>query len=482
MSSALLEQFAGLTISTPRITEIRNGALRLDASFYSSDRKEAEAFLSQSALRKDALSALAEIHCSSIRERSFVDSQHGIPFLTGSDLDTVSDDDLKHVSKILTRNIDVETLKQRDILLSSAGSVGKYDFVWLNHEGRLASQDIIRVRPKQDAVDPGFLYAFITSQFAQQMILNRPAGSVIVRIYTEHLEEIPVPRFEPAVEKTIGSAIRDSFKARAESRQLLQDIEHLVYEVNSLPVLDEKEREHSDPEKEVESAFVTSVEVMQPNGEGSEYRLEANYYNPWGRLVLRNLKKCNATLRTVGVLTERVFMCNRFTRTYVDKEYGKPFLSGKNIIQVRPTDLKYISVSETEQLDELELDPGWILITRSGTIGRTCHVWKNFEKWCATEDILRIVPSQKKMDGGYLYAYLSSRYGYEQIHKLRHGSVIDHITSDQVQQVLVPVPSTKQQNLIGVKVRAAYEKRAEAIRLEDQAQEILMKALTQKLP
>ncbi|GAI02255.1 unnamed protein product, partial [marine sediment metagenome] len=29
-------------------------------------------------------------------------------------------------------------------------------------------------------------------------------------------------------------------------------------------------------------------------------------------------------------------MCDRFSRNYVDKEYGRPFLSGKNIIQIRP--------------------------------------------------------------------------------------------------------------------------------------------------
>ena len=38
-------------------------------------------------------------------------------------------------------------------------------------------------------------------------------------------------------------------------------------------------------------------------------------------------------------------------------------------------------------------------------------------------------------------------------------------------------PIVKQQKLIGDKVRFAYEKRAEAIRLEGEAQEILMKEL-----
>jgi len=41
------------------------------------------------------------------------------------------------------------------------------------------------------------------------------------------------------------------------------------------------------------------------------------------------------------------------------------------------------------------------------------------------------------------------------------------------------LPSDADQKAIGDLVRTAYEKRAEAIRLEDEAQQILMDALTQ---
>ena len=52
------------------------------------------------------------------------------------------------------------------------------------------------------------------------------------------------------------------------------------------------------------------------------------------------------------------------------------------------------------------------------------------------------------------------------------------ITDTQVEKVLVPIPSHKDQVAIGDMVREAYEKRAEAIRLEDEAQAILMNELT----
>ena len=89
-----------------------------------------------------------------------------------------------------------------------------------------------------------------------------------------------------------------------------------------------------------------------------------------------------------------------------------------------------------------------------------------------------MIPDHSQIDAGYLYAFLSSQYGYEQILRYRHGSVIDEVTDKQIERVLVPCPPRKDQETIGDMVREAYEKRAEAIRLEDEAQSILMNELT----
>jgi len=105
-------------------------------------------------------------------------------------------------------------------------------------------------------------------------------------------------------------------------------------------------------------------------------------------------------------------------------------------------------------------------------------VWNNYEEYVGTHDLIRIVPKESQIDGGYLYAFLSSDYGNQQVLRYRHGSVIDHVTPEQVQRIVVPIPSPKEQATIGDMVREAYEKRSEAIRLEDEAQAILMKELT----
>ncbi len=96
-------------------------------------------------------------------------------------------------------------------------------------------------------------------------------------------------------------------------------------------------------------------------------------------------------------------------------------------------------------MQELIVKRGWSLVTCSGTIGRTCFVWDNYEECAASQHILRTMPIDKEIDSAYLNAFLASRYGYEQILRFRHGSVIDEITDKQIGQVLVPCPSRKEQ-------------------------------------
>ena len=74
--------------------------------------------------------------------------------------------------------------------------------------------------------------------------------------------------------------------------------------------------------------------------------------------------------------------------------------------------------------------------------------------------------------------FLSSEYGYHQLLRFKHGAVIDEITEDQIGKTVIPKPDKIQQNQIGDLVRKAYDLRAEAIKLEDEAQELLQKELS----
>ena len=145
-------------------------------------------------------------------------------------------------------------------------------------------------------------------------------------------------------------------------------------------------------------------------------------------------------------------MPNRFKRNFVQEEFGKVFLSGKNILQVDSADRKYLKPDK--KLNNYQIKENYILITRSGTIGKAVIVPKDWHNYYATEHIIRIIP--KNVNPGYLYTFFETIYGKIQLEKYIFGSIVDHISEDQIGEILVPIVSDRIQNKIGELSCKAY--------------------------
>ena len=450
---------------------------RLDATRYAAASQMAEDLINKASTTNVLLGDVARVFCPSIAKRQYVEKNYGVAFYSFSDCLELHPSDYPFVSRMFE---DIESFRVHPqwILTPRVGTIGQIAFTDETFHEVCVSDNVLRL-VVENKTTPEYVFCYLRSPIGLSQIIKNSAGTVQNLVTEDHLRKIAVPLFPKPIEEEITENIKRASDLRVAANDFLKRADDSVHDSNKLPSLNKNEEKWYDPEGKIESVIVPSSNVQHNNHSGSEYRLDAHYYNPMAQLAICNIRDSKPKAVTIGEVTARVFMCNRFKRNYVDEEYGIPFLSGKNIIQIRPTDLKYISLSETSDLDDLKLEASWTLITRSGTIGRTCFVWKNYENYAATEHIVRIVPNEEEIDPGYLYAFLSSPYGKQQVLRFRHGSVIDEITDKQVKKVLIPLPSETEQKTIGDLVRSAYEKRAEAIRLEDEAQKILMNALTQ---
>ncbi len=219
---------------------------------------------------------------------------------------------------------------------------------------------------------------------------------------------------------------------------------------------------HAD--KKLEYFAIDSHWLRQSGG----LRLDASYYNPRVAHAIDSLRKSGLPLANLGAVTERVFIPNRFARTYVEKEHGIPFLQGSHIVHFQPADLKYVSPTVHQHIDKWVIRENWILVTRSGTVGRIAITPSSWDGWAASEHILRIIPHQNGIvPPGYLYAFLCSPIGQAQLTAQIYGAVVDELTEDQTRAVLVPTPKTKKQieqvRLINELAMSSVLKRMEAV-------------------
>lgn len=206
-----------------------------------------------------------------------------------------------------------------------------------------------------------------------------------------------------------------------------------------------------------------------------ELRLDASFYNPRVAEAISILQRSGLQLASLASVTKRIFIPPRFKRIYVDAAHGVPFLQGSHVVHFQPADIKFLSRTAHTRLDRWIIESGWILVTCSGTIGRVAIAPPSWDKWAASQHILRIVPDpESACPAGYICAYLSSELGQAQLTSRIYGAVVDEITEEQAQSVLIPKPSTAVQKRIVEEIDLAAK---EAVLAKDQAVRLALQSV-----
>ncbi len=153
-------------------------------------------------------------------------------------------------------------------------------------------------------------------------------------------------------------------------------------------------------------------------------RLDAEFHLSDGRKTRKLIQNSPHPVDRLEAFTKKIFYGGRSSRKYVAvKDNGIPFIGSKDMLRSNVSPKKYISKTKTVNLSSYLLDINWTLISRSGTIGNTVFTNKDFLEKGASEHIIRVVPNNK-IEPEYLYAYLSTKYGYALLTQGTFGGVI----------------------------------------------------------
>lgn len=177
-------------------------------------------------------------------------------------------------------------------------------------------------------------------------------------------------------------------------------------------------------------------------------RFDSSYHLSDGVTVKRDIAASPYPLMLIGKAAERIFIGGRARRVYVkDKKHGIPFLSSSDILQADLENVKLASKKYTPNIEEMTLQKGWTLITRSGTIGNCAFANAKHAQKLASEHVIRFVPNNI-LKQGYIYAYLASKPGYSLLTQGTFGAVIQHIEPAFVASLTIPVlPESFQQEV-----------------------------------
>ena len=398
-------------------------------------------------------------------KRIYVEKGEGIPFFQPSSITEIYPKPTKYISENTDVDIDGLKVKKGMLLMSVSGTIGKCSMVGRTLDGKVFSHDLLRLFGKNE-YDVGYIYAYFCTPIGQQMLQTNNYGAVVQHIEPEHLKNIIIPNAPDLIKRKIHNLVIESYDLRDKSNELIDEAEQILYEELQLPPIEQLKPTYFDKDIDLRN-YTTKLSELN-------LRFDCSYHTPETIAILDIIRKKAKEVKKIGdkEISQKIVLAGRFKRTYVDDKNGIPFFGGKQLLELNPSNIKYLSVDQHAKriVKELQLKENMIAVTCSGTIGKVNIVPKHWESWALNQHVMRIVPATDDI-AGFIYCWLNTDYAYRLIVRNTYGSVVDEIDDQQLAQVVIPLlkNETKQKEINDKVIQAnklryqAYLKEQEAI-------------------
>lgn len=425
---------------------------RLDASYHLSDGVSTKRIIKEQCpyetvfLKDEAL----ELYKGNIHKRVYVPSgANGLPFYTASDLFKANIDAEKFISKKYSAYIDELKIKKNWIFVTRSGTLGKVFLTNENYENKIGTDDLVRIKPKENKIKRGYMYAFLSSKYGYGLLTQSGYGGVVKHIEPHHLEYLKIPVFPKIKQTKINNLIIESSDLRVSANNLLKNAQKLISEGIDFKLSNTRA-----------AISINSIKNSHLK------RFEAECFSSEGIQIIQHIKTLKYSL--LKDVSSEIYRPGIFKRHYVDK--GLEFFGGGEIMKAIPQSDKKLSIAKTKHLESLKIIEDQILVTCGGTIGHSTLVNRYLSGKTASQHILRI--NHNKIKVGYLFAFISSTLGFKAINSFSYGSVIPQIEPHHLELLPIPILEDSLMNKIHDMIMSykenisiAIEKEIEAINL-----------------
>jgi type I restriction enzyme S subunit len=352
-------------------------------------------------------------------------------------------------------------LSPQTTLISCSGTIGRMVYARADMDGIWSSQHIMKVVPDPELVPPGFLYAYLSSEFGVPLVVSGTYGSIIQSIEPQHIEDLPVPRLGTEIEGAAHELVERAARLRSSAGLVREAVLERV--TNLLEWT---------PQDSAGLWTATSSSLLQ--------RRMDSFHHAEGVGAARDCFAAKAS-GTLGEFVEEVFEPNRGARRKVDDPaFGVPFLSSSEVFRLDPVGDYYISKTRTPHIERQLVQDNDVLLPRSGQlggiIGRAVLPLPTYYGAAASEHLVRVRSSSRE-DAFFVWALLATQPGYYAAIGTAFGSSIPSLDCQLLAELRMPWWSDSERAGIVEQVSQMVESLAEAIRAEREAVRVVEQAI-----
>jgi len=428
------------------------GAMRLDAEYYQPKYFQNEDIVRASAFTKSTLADLIYPIRNGFDYRDF--GEAGRPYIRVGDV-LFGEVNYRDAVKV---DISSDTIKKDvkikvgDILFSRKGTFGRSAVVEDVFEDSIISSEIMRLRIKNERVDPYYLSTFLNSRIGFLQVERRTHGVSNYSISQPDLQSVMIVIPLKELQLGVANLVKEAHHEKERSYNLYLQAEQLLLDEVSFKALDLSHQPH----------YTVPYRKLREVS-----RFDAEHFQPKYERLVQHLDKTGKSS----------LLGNRVSQP-IKRGLQPTYVEGEEVIVVNSQHLgRYLlNIDATERTDEIfwknnkrcQLQKNDVLFYSTGAyIGRT-NAWLEDQK-AITSNHVTIIRPDNTCNPLYLAAYLNSPLGLLQAECWASGSGQREIYPADIAWFVVYLPSMEFQQRIADLVSQSWNARQKARQLLEEA-------------
>lgn len=165
------------------------------------------------------------------RKRTYVD-KGGILLLSSKQIFQIDPVDVKRLAKgAHTKDLPEIQLEENMIAITRSGTIGRVQIIPAYMAKWTASEDATRILASK-ALNPGYLYAWLASDYGHCLINRQSYGSVVVHVDADMFASVPIPLPRASIRNEIGNLVLKANQLRDKAwhneREAIGKLERLI--------------------------------------------------------------------------------------------------------------------------------------------------------------------------------------------------------------------------------------------------------------
>ena len=374
------------------------------------------------------------------------------------------EDDVKFISEEEHKKLKSCQPEANDILLTKVGTIGIANVVPKNAPEFNIFVSVAKIELKK-GINPYYVKAFLNSIFGRAQMNRFVKGVSQPDLHLIDIKQIKIPIPPINIQNKIAGLMEDAYKQKIKKIKLANK---LIEEASKIVV---KHLRINLPEVSKQNVYWTEPEIL-------EDRRDPLFYNPKYTTLINAIENSPYEIKTLKQISKAIVSGQRPKGGVKYIEDGVPSIGGEHITSEGDfnfENIRFIPKQFHQQQKKSRVKPYDILIVKDGaTTGKVAIVPKEFPfKECNINEHVFKIEVKDGYNPYYVFSYLFSSLGQEQINRLISGAAQKGITRDAIESTKIIVPPLEIQNTIANEIRKRKE---ESKRLKKEAEEVVENA------